>query len=222
MKTIFTIAAIAMLLSCSNSTKETPKESIEANYNARVQQEILERENGEKYLKVQVTESKMLDTLHPNVSSANLALLTYKGMTAEQKENIKTIDIIMTTTQNEVSDYTYQVDFFKGVVEKSKVFDELSDAIVNKNFKLLDQKRNVKDFPKEISGVMNQKFQFLEKEYGKLRGYKTFGLAEQGNASGRAYQFQAYLNFEKRDVPYFFYLDTREGQDEWIGFSIKN
>ena len=143
-------------------------------------------------------------------------------MTSEQRENIKTMDIEMITTQNEIADYTYQVDFMKEVHEKFKVFDELSTALVNKNFKLLDQKRNVKDFPTEIEGVMNQKFQFLEKEYGKLSGYKTFGLAEQGDASGRAYQFQAYLNFEKRDVPYFFYLDTREGKDEWIGFSIKN
>lgn len=222
MKTIFTIAAILMLISCSNSTKETPKKSIEQTYKAKVQKEVLERENGDKYLKVIVSESKMLDTLHPNVSSANLALMTYKEMTAEEKENIKTIDVLLENTQNQIADYMYQVDFMSGVLEKSKVFDELSIAIVNKDFALLDQKRNAQEVPQAIEGLLEQKLQFLEKNYGELKGYTTFGLAEQNSSVGTAYQFQAYLNFDKKDVPYFFHLFTEQGKDGWVGFSIKN
>ncbi|MEX0996614.1 MAG: hypothetical protein WDZ45_06170 [Flavobacteriaceae bacterium] len=222
MKTTVIVAATLLLFSCSDNTQTKSKNTIAEVYNAQVNKENLTRENKEEYIKITVSNSSMIDTLHPNISSANIALLAYQEMSSDEKSAIKTIDIELITQENKNAGYTYQVDFMKGVEEKSDVFNELSSAIVNKDFKLLDQKRNAQEIPNAIEETMKQKLKFLEKNYGKLKGYTTFGLAEQNSSVGSAYQFQAYLNFEKRDVPYFFHLFTEQGKDEWVGFSIKN
>lgn len=222
MKTTAFVAAFLLLFSCSDNTQTKSKKTIAEVYNAQVNKERLTRDTNEEYVKITVSNSSMIDTLHPNVSSANIALLAYKEMTANEKESIKTIDIELITQENKNASYSYQVDFMKGVENKFKVFNELSSAIINKDFKLLDQKRNSQEVPQAIEGLLEQKLQFLEKNYGELKGYTTFGLAEQNSSVGSAYQFQAYLNFDKRDVPYFFHLFTEQGKDEWVGFSIKN
>jgi hypothetical protein len=222
MKKILNLVMILVLFSCGGVKESKVESSIESTYQTSIIKELQQRENGDPYIKLSVQHSQLLDTLHPNITTANMALLTYIEMTMEERQTIKTIDVEFYKSGQKVESYTYEVPFMKQVYEKSRVFNELSSALLNRQFQLLDQQRDMSAVPNGIASPLAQKLKFLENNYGKLESFETFGIAEVRGQAGKAYQFQAFLNFKKRKIPYFFYLDTQSGNDKWVGFSIKN
>lgn len=223
MKTIMYLAALTLLFfGCSKSEEANVQPTVASTYNTTVEQEQFTRTNGEQAIRVRVANNSMLDSIHPNVSTAYIAVLSFQNLDQAERSAVSAADIEVLDNGNLKESYTYQLEPLKKAINKHEVFNQLSSYLVRKNFKAIDKARDTKDVPNDISAALTQKLKFLEKNYGKLKGFKTFGLAEQGDENGRAYQFQAYLEFEKRSVPYFFYLDVEAGKDKWLGFSIKN
>lgn len=223
MKTTMYLAATLMLFfSCSNSEKQTQESTVSSTYGTTANTNIFKRDNGEQALEVEVATNAMLDSLHPNITSAKIALMSYRDLSTEDQVALKSADIIFKKNGKLVESYTYKFETFPVLSAKLDVFNQLTQFIRDKKYKALDAARDTIAIPNGIAEGLNQKMRFLTKNYGKLKGFKTFGVAEQGDELGRAYQFQAYLEFEKRDVPYFFYLDILEGKDHWLGFSIQN
>jgi hypothetical protein len=224
MKTTIYLAATAMLFfGCSEQEKDNSKPTVASTYNTTSATETFTRDNGEKALKLTVETNKMLDTIHPNVSSAQIALLGYINLSETDKNELSSVDVEYTSNSQLVNSYTYPFNAFKVLASKFEVFNQLSNYLINNEYQLLDGKRSTADVPNPVAAALEQKIKFLEKNYGQLKGFKTFGLAEQqGKQGNRAYQFQAYLEFEKRAIPYFFYIDTASGKDQWLGFSIQN
>lgn len=222
MKKTMGLVAIMTLMACGGNTKTDKTAKIEAVYGTTLKKEKLQRDNGEPFIQLSVQTNAMLDSLHPNITTANMALLAYGEMTEAERETLKTMDIELLRSEEKLASYTYEVAYMEGVHEKAKVFDQLSEAMVKREFAVVDKNRNASAVPNEIGQLLEKKFAFLENKYGKLKGYETFGVAEQGGEAGTAYQFQAYLDFNWRKVPYFFYLDTQKGEDQWVGFSIQN
>ncbi|KPQ19229.1 MAG: hypothetical protein HLUCCX10_03380 [Algoriphagus marincola HL-49] len=222
MKKIASIAILAGIVACGGESETGLKPTIEKTYETTLTKEVLHRENGDPFIKISVEQTPILDTLHPNITTANMALMTYSELDEEERTNIPEIDIEFKKSGQLTQSFTYEVPFMKGVYEKAKVFDQLSFALLNRQFELLDQRRNTEAVKQGIAPLLEQKIEVLEEKYGPLQGYETFGLAEVGGQSGRAYQFQAFLNFGEQKIPYFFYLDTREEEDQWLGFSIQN
>jgi hypothetical protein len=220
MKTIFSIAAIAMLLSCSNSTQIEQKKTLESVYGAEVSRDIITDDTGSQLLKVTLSNSKVLDTLHPNITSANSALLIYQSLSDEERQTISNIGVEIITSSNQNASFTYPIEIMTGIHEKSQVFDEISKNLIRKNFSAVDKQRNTSDVPGGIATTLKERIKYFEKKHGKLKGFRTFGLAEETDNIGSAYQFQAFLDFEKGSVPYFFYLDTQKGKDLWVGFMM--
>lgn len=220
-KTMGLIAIIAMM-ACGGNTKTDKKANMETVYGTPLNKEKLQRDSAESFIKISAQTNAMLDSLHPNITSANRALLAYGAMTKADREAIKTIDVELLRSKELQASYTYDVAFMAGVQEKAKVFERLSKALVDRQFAVVDDNRDQNAVPNGIGPLLEKKFAFLEKKYGKLKSYEIFGIAEQGGEAGTAYQFQAYLDFHWRKVPYFFYLDTQKGKDQWVGFSIDN
>jgi hypothetical protein len=222
MKKIASFFLLVSLAACGGNTESIMQSSIEEIYDTSLTKEVLQRENGDPFIKLSVQQTTILDTLHPNITTANMALMTYSGMSDEERQVVPTIDIEFVKAGQLTQSFTYEVPFMEGVYEKAILFDQLSSAILNRQFELLDQRRNTNSVKDGIGPLLEQKLKFLENKYGRLQGYETFGIAQVGGQSGAAYQFQAFLNFRERKVPYFFYLDTRPGENEWLGFSIQN
>lgn len=224
MKTSIYLAATAMLLfGCSEQKQETPKPTVASTYNATSTTDKFTRGNGEKALKLTVETNRMLDTIHPNVSSAQLALLGYINLSDTEKKELLSVDVEYMSNKQIINSYTYPFKAFEVLASKFEVFNQWSNHMVNKEYQSLDKKRSTEDVPNPIAAALEQKVKFLETNYGKPKGFKTFGLAEQqGQKGNRAYQFQAYLEFEKRAIPYFFYIDTAKDKNQWLGFSIQN
>lgn len=223
MKTnVYLAVSIMLIFGCSNSENKTQKLSVNETYNTTVNTDIVKGNQDEEKLRVRVESNTMLDSIHPNVSSAQIALLSYMNLTKEEQSSLKFVDIEYLKNETIVNSYTYPFENFPVITSKFEVFKELSQFIVDGKYKALDEVRNTTSVRNGIAKALEQKMRFLNKHYGKLRGFKTFGLSEEGDQDGRAYQFQAYLEFDKRQIPYFFYLDTTEGKDQWLGFSVKN
>jgi len=64
--------------------------------------------------------------------------------------------------------------------------------LLNRQFELLDQRRNTEAVKQGIAPLLEQKIEVLEEKYGPLQGYETFGLAEVGGQSGEPISFRLF------------------------------
>ena len=164
----------------------------------------------------------MLDSIHPNVSSAAIALTAIKGLTGENKTEIKELDVDLFATNNQVASFTYTIAAMQPAIDKMEVFNDLSNDILKGRYERMESKRHKQIVAGGIADKVEQKMKFLNSQYGKLQGYRLYGVGEEAWQHGTYYQYQGYLDFEKRSVPYIFAFNTEAGKDLWQGFDIKN
>lgn len=223
MKQIAVLTIVAFIVGCNASdSRLSAEQKIAANFNAEVKVENNTGEDGLPRLKYVVSNSKVLDSIHPNVSSAAIALIAIKGLTKENKTKMKELDVVMFTTDDQVASHSYTIAALQPTVDKMEVFNDLSNDILKGRYEKMESKRHKQIVAGGIADKVEQKMKFLKSKYGKLKGYRLFGIAEEAWEHGTYYQYQGYLDFEKRSVPYLFAFNTEAGKDLWQGFDIKN
>lgn len=216
---------VALIVGCNSSEpKLNAEERIAADFNAEVKVEQITGEDGFPKIKYIVSNSTMLDSLPPSVASTAIALIAIKELSDENKAEMEELDVDLFDTGNkQIAGFSFKIKEFQSDVEKMDIFNELSKDILEKRYNEMVSKR-LKEVVADngISDNLKKKMRFLNSRYGSLKGYRLFGVAEETSKDGTYIQYQGYLDFEKRSVPYIFAFFAESGKDQWIGFDIKN
>ncbi|QNJ98073.1 hypothetical protein [Constantimarinum furrinae] len=226
MKNLIFILFSLLIIGCASETEKKSLDEIADIYNAKTAYSKGVKssmgEQTEKTFTITVSDSKLIDSLNPNVSSSNIGFLVYNSLSAEEKKNYTYINVNLLNLKRDSAKYSYTATSLAKLSPKAKTFNEVSEQLLLGNFKKLDEIKDAAAIPNEISETIKQKIAFLEQEYGDLESYTPFGIGEASDAIGTVYQFQAFLVFKEKKVPYIVVTDADPNNDKMIGFNIFN
>ena len=228
MKNTITLCLIAMLFAaCASDSEKKSLDKIAEIYDAKTSYtKSFNRSVGTETMKsfnVKVSESAMIDSLAATVTTANIAMLVYEGLTAEEKNNYTIIDVELVNAKNDTVAYIYPLDVLKKISDKSTYYKTFSESVMNRSYTKIDDIKNAKDIPDPIGETIAKKMAYLEQEYGALQGYKPFGVAEQKNAAGQtAYQYQGIFVFKNKNIPYLVTANADPKIEGFVGVRFFN
>ncbi len=228
MKNTITVCLVALLFAaCASDSEKKSLDKIAEIYNAKTSYtKSFNSSVGTETMKsfnVKVSESVMIDSLAATVTTANIAMLVYEGLTSEEKDNYTIIDVELVNAKNDTVAYNYPLDVLKEISDKSTYFKTFSESVMNKSYSKIDEIKNAQDIPDPLGETIAKKMAYLEQEYGALQGYKPFGVAEQKNAAGQtAFQYQGILMFKDKDIPYLITADADPNVKGFVGVRFFN
>ncbi|MFC7358513.1 hypothetical protein ACFQO1_12500 [Jejudonia soesokkakensis] len=224
MKKILLLLTVICLVSCASESEQEGLNNVADIYDATTSySKSFNTNNGKKTssFNVKVSGSKMIDSLQPTVTTANIATLIYGNMNEEERGDYDHIDVELVNAKNDTVGYYYPMNILENIYNKSKNFKAFSEALINNDAAKLDEIRHKADFEKPIGQPLLNVIKNLEKKHGQLMTYKPFGIAEINNsANEQAFQYQGNLIFRNGKVPYLVTIENIPGQDEVIGFRI--
>ncbi|MAP55456.1 hypothetical protein [Altibacter sp.] len=220
---LLTIILLALIkVSCASETEKKSLNSVEEIYGATTayskKSSFDVAQGTKKEFNIVVSNSKMIDTLPPTVTSGNIALLVFEGLSEEEKKAYNGISVDLINSKQDSASYFYPSELLESLVTKSGNFKRFSESIVNGNFGKLDALKSDADIPISIGDGVKKTIRNNEMIYGDLLAYQPFGVSEDRDEIGEIYQFQANLVFEKGTIGYFVNIDKAEGKDKVIGF----
>jgi hypothetical protein len=226
MKNLLLILLGFLLVGCASETEQKSMDEVASIYDAKTAySKGIKRTVGtptEKTFTITVSESKLIDSLNPNVSSANIGMLVYKALTEEEKRKYTHINVNMLNLKKDSAKYRYTTASFARLIPKFKTFSAVSTALVDKEYKALNDLKDAKEIPNDVSEFAEKKIAFLEQEYGKLKRFYSFGIGEASDEIGTIYQFQGFMEFQNKRIPYIVVTDADPENDKMIGFNIFN
>ncbi len=225
MKPLLLFFATLLLIGCASENEQKGLDKIAELYNAKTSySKDLSSSAGKKTIRqfnVKVSESKLIDSLQPTVTSANIALLVFENMSKEEKNKYTAIDVELVNSKKDTAGYTYPIKVLEGLSPKAKTFRTFSESIVNGNFNTIESIKNKKHIPQAIAKGLKINIESKEKKYGKVKNYQPFGIAEMKDEFGTIIQFQGFFNFSNgKKTPYLVVIDQVPGKDEMIGFRL--
>ena len=223
MKKLIIVFTTVLLVACASETEQKSLDRIAEIYDAKTSyskgfSSAVGTETVRSFT-AKISESDLIDSLNPNVTSANIALLVYEGFEEDEKEKYKQINVEMVNKKGDTADYSYPIPVLSKLSSKSKIFVIFSESLMNSNAEGIDEIRNEETIDKPVGErVMNAMSEYKQK-YGALIAYEPFGIAEVSDEAGAAYQFQSNLVFSSgRKLPYLIVVDTSPEKNKLDGF----
>jgi outer membrane PBP1 activator LpoA protein len=225
MKTLTNLALAIILVACASETEKQSLDLIADLYGAKTSySKGINASTGEETIRkfnVVVSESKLIDSLAPTVTSANIALIVYESLNEEERKKYDIIDVELHNLKNDTVAYTYPTEILKKLQVKTSGYYDFSQSIVDGNFHKLDAMRDVSELPKPFATSVKAYVNNAEDLYGDLRSFERFGIAEMQDDKGSAYQFQGNFVFNSgKKIPYTYVVDILENKDKLIGFKF--
>ena len=225
MKNLLTLAILVVVVACASDTEQKSLHDIGATYNAKTAySKNFKSSVGEKTVRaftVTVSESKLIDSLNPNVSSSNIALMVYENLSEKEKDNYTAINVNLLNLKKDSANYTFQKQTLSELSEKAATFYTFTESLIKGNFGKIDEIKDENEIKGTVAHGVKKLIAKNEKLHGDLIGYKRFGIAEARDERGSAYQFQGFLEFENgKLIPFLGVVDTALGKDKLIGFNI--
>ncbi|MDT0556079.1 hypothetical protein [Patiriisocius hiemis] len=225
MKKIILLLICIALFSCASETEQKGLDTIASLYDATVSYSkdfnSSAGQETQRTFNVKVSNSSLIDSLQPSVTTANIAMLIFEGFTAEEQSKYDYIDVELISTKQDTAAITYNTKLVERVSKKSKNYKLFSKSLIEKDFATIDKIKSKKDFPKPIAAGLRQLIDELENEKGKLIRYQPFGVGETKNQAGEvAFQYQGFLIFENGRTSYFVYVEDVLDNDKIVGFRI--
>lgn len=223
MKKIILLFTAALLAACASETEQKSLDRLAEIYDAKTSySKGFSSSTGTETIRsftAKISESDLIDSLNPNVTSANIALLVYEGFEEDEKGKYKQINVEMINKIGDTADYSYPVSVLTKLSTKSKVFTTFSESLLNSNAASIDEIRNEEIIDRPVGDrVINALTEYKQK-YGTLISYEPFGIAEVSDDKGAAYQFQSYLVFSSgKKLAYLIVVDTSPEKNKLDGF----
>ena len=223
MKKLLLLCSIALCVACASETEQKSLDRIAEIYDGKASySKGFSSSAGSETIRTftaKISDSHLIDSLNPNVTSSNIASLVFEGFTDDEREKYTQVNVEMVNKKGDTADYTYPMEILGNVYEKSKVFNSFSNGLLKRDASALDNIRNTAQIPEEIGDGVVKTLGNYTKKYGTLISYDPFGIAEMTDEQGAAYQFQAYLVFSSgKKLPYIVVVNTAPGSDKVDGF----
>ncbi|GHC49598.1 hypothetical protein [Ulvibacter litoralis] len=224
MKLFIPFLLALLVLSCASETEQKSLNQIAEIYKAKTAYSKGFNSNvGEKTIrnfKITASESKLLDSLRPELSSSNIALLVYEGFTSEEKETYDEIKVDILNLKKDTASFVFQLPVLEKLSKKSTAFKQFSENILLRKYNLLDSIKNAADFKTPISKSIEDLMQKNEAVFGELITYCPISLAETEDEISGIYQYRGLFIYKNDAIPYLVAVDATEGKDKMIGYKI--
>lgn len=225
MRSILFIITIGLCMACASETEQKSLDKVAEIYDATTSyskgfNSSMGQETVRKFT-AKVSGSKLIDSLNPNVTSGNIALIVFDGFTEDEKTKYQTVDVELVNSKGDTLDYSYAVDILSKLHKKSEVFHTFSSSLIERKASQIDAIRNQEHIPPPIGDQLVARMSEYSDDFGTLIAYEPFGIAEVSDAEGAAYQFQSYLVFSSgKKIPYLVVVDIVPGKDKLDGFKF--
>jgi hypothetical protein len=225
MKKLLLLFIMALIVACASETEQKSLDRIAEIYDGKTSySKGFNSSAGTETIRnftAKISESDLIDSLNPNVTTANIALLVYEGFEEDEKGKYKQINVEMINKKGDTADYSYPVPVLSKLSVKSRVFNTFSESLINSDAGAIDEIRNEKTINQPIGVRLITAVTEYKKKYGSLISYEPFGIAEVSDDKGAAYQFQSYLVFSSgKKLPYIVVVDTSPEINKLDGFKF--
>jgi len=223
MKKLLLIIATVGLLSCASESEQQSLDRIAEIYDAKTSySKGFSSSAGKETIRnftAKVSGSDLIDSLNPNVTSSNIALLVYQGFEEDEKDKYNNIFVQMVNKKGDTADYTYPIPVLKKVAAKSPVFNVFSESVMKGDDGKIDEIRDPESMPDPIGERLMITITKYKDKYGTIIDYEPFGIAELSDSKGAAYQFQSYMVFSSgKKIPYVVNIQTAPEHQKVYGF----
>ena len=212
------------MFSCASDTEQKSLDEIAAIYDGKTSfSKGFNSNTGEKTVrnfKIVVQESALIDSVPPNSTSANIALMVYEGLSDSEKDKYDVIKVELLNLKNDTAFYDFTIPMLEGLSKKSQTFKKFSESIIDGNFEIIDELKYEKAIPNPIGMKMKENFKAKEQKYGSLLKYVPTAILKDKKVPGAIYQFHGQFIFEDTKVPYLLVVEVDEGNDKFVGFNV--
>lgn len=226
MKKLFVLIALVLLGSCASESEQKGLQAISAEYEGNATySKSFNSSMGQQTFKsfnVRLSNSARIDTLPPAVTTGNIARMAYESFSEKERSSYTHVSVELINSKNDTASYQYPMSILPILAQKAKTFKDFSAHLVRRDFKKIDALKNDEEIPGAIGERIGITLSEMEKSFGKLTAYESFGISEIEDAKGSAYQYQGYLVFGNGiHKPYFVFVDTKPEDDRMIGFRVR-
>jgi hypothetical protein len=138
-----------------------------------------------------------------------------------EQEKVAGIVVNLWTTSGQTATYSFSKKVMLQVSEKGGVYRALSQKIIEKNFKYIDDSRDVTKIEEPFADKFKAYIDHLESNLGKLKSFEPFGIREVDDEYGHEFHFFGHLVFENGFFPYKIDLDVNPENDKWVGILLQ-
>ncbi len=227
MKKLLLLSNLVLLFACASETEQKSLDRIAEIYNAKTSySKGFNSSAGTETIRnftAKVSESELIDSLNPNVTSSNIALLVYQGFEENEKDKYNNIFVELINKKGDTVSYTYPIPVLAKVHEKSEIFTNFSESVLNGDMAIIDEIRNTQSIPEPIGAKLQSALTSYKNSYGSIISYEPFGVAEISIQNETAYQFQSYLIFSSgKKMPYLVAVNIAPGHMKLDAFKFFN
>lgn len=225
MKTLIKLLIVLLFVGCASETEQKGLDQIADLYDAKTSySKGFSSAVGTETIRqfdVKVSESKLIDSLPPTVTTANIAMLVYESLTEDEKSKYDQIYVQLVNLKLDTASYTYPTQVLDNLSEKAKVYKRFSESLVSGDYEIVDEIKDHKLMPTALSDGLKANMLAREKALGSLIAYEPFGIAEMTIEDEKIYQYQGFFVFRNgAKVPYTVMVNIADGKNDMEGFRI--
>jgi hypothetical protein len=222
------VVVLAFLgLSCGSGTHPVGPTTVTENYDTQttISEKMMSMdERGEvNSLFLHVDGSVILDSLQPNLACSNIAIMTYGGLSVEDRQKYGQLFVVLTNNKSQ-KENTFQYDMqalgLPGA--KRQLFVDFSQKILDTDYEGIAKQISPKFQTPTLGAELGNFMTPLIQKHGAVANYKSthFGLATTKKGA-KLYKFEGVLIFEdgyKR--PYFITVPMEAGNNFVSGYQL--
>ena len=147
---------------------------------------------------IKVSNSKMIDTLRPDITASNIALMLYETFTEEERESYNEIQVaLVKDSLKEAETSRYDPSVLADALDQSAIFRSFSDNLINKDLGSIAENMAPQYKTDKLLPNLTNYMTALVNTHGKLEGYKRTGFGILSLPDNRKlFFYSGYLIFE--------------------------
>ncbi len=223
--TLFSTVFMILFLSCASENEQKAIDTVAEIYNAKATySKNFDSKTGRKTIwefNIEVSDSKLLDTLPKAPLTSNIAFLVYDNFNEKEKNKYQKINVKLLTSSNKTIKNSYDIPVLEEIASRAKTFNLLSEAIVQGNFEETNAYKEDKEIPKSISNFFENHIKKSETKYGKITGYKQLLISKTSDKIGPLTQITGLFSFENGNSIFYATMFYDKGENsKIIGFDF--
>lgn len=157
---------------------------------------------------INVKESKILDTFNINLSTTNIASITYETLSPEEKEEFGYIGVIIDRKDKTPEATTYPIAALKSLNHSKQIAYTFAEAIKNESFEKIVPIM----FEEEgIANTFEEYFNDTTEKFGDIVAYQYYGIGEAQYESKTYHSFLGKFIYSKGTSQTFYVNIFQDG-----------
>ena len=227
MKSLFILLIAIFLVGCVSENQQKGLDDIAYHYDAETSYtKSYKNSAGSKKtttFNVNVSNSKMLDTLRADITTSNIALMMFDSFTEDEKKDYTYLNVTLIKKAKDTVSYNFFPEVLNVGLDQVSIFIDFSEKLLAKDYKGIFNNIDPTIIESDTFSLFTNYLDQLTNDYGDITAYKRYGFGILKQKTGEELLgYSGILTFNNGFTKTYYIITSKQKDNNYVlGYNLE-